>query len=283
MASTPAERLKGWMQARLQCAPPVSRVELHHSKAEGIPSVVGTFSVTERDAASCVTLAEEVWDASETHASAYGKTQLYCVVAFAGVTAVAEFPFRLKGSATEASLAESEEGTKNGLLAQLMRHNEGMARVNLEMMHGFSELFVTMHDSAMRPIQSENMALRGRVSEMETTRLETFRLVEEMASEALDRSLAVKRHDKREARRDLVLKKLGKLVPQMIGGGQAAMLKRELAAFGESLTPDELRGLAGVLPPSKLTPVMKLLQAAMKDDDEEEEEAASDAAKNGDA
>src|SRR4051812_47472774 len=130
MGSSVESRVTSWVQNRIASPPPVVRLELHHGKTDSAPSVVNTWKVTARDQEASASLASAILAAAEEHASAFGKTQLYSLIAYASANrAVGEHPFRLQGTARSVDLSESEPPNLVGMLAQTMRHNEALMRM----------------------------------------------------------------------------------------------------------------------------------------------------------
>lgn len=284
-----AEQLVTKVATWLVTAPRVTRFELHHRNAEGAPAVVEGWEAPAgrtRDAADRVVSA--IWESAETHASAFGTWQLYAVIALAKSAtkrgkadseSVGEFAFRIRGTATETSLSDSEPATGKGLLAALMRHNEVLLKSAMENVAVTLDRLNEMHIQSISPLLNENQSLRAYAVETEKMRLEMYQLREGMLNQKQERELAAKKAQGTEDRRERAMTMFNRILPKLLTGGAGGLLELvsddpssgdpksgpdafivDLSAFARSLTREDAAGLRRVLSPTAMKNVVDSLQ-----------------------
>lgn len=160
---------------------------------------------------------------------------------------------------------ESEPATKDGLLAQLMRHNEAQART-----------IASLFDTQSRVIERQAV----QIEKHEEHRLETFQLVESLVSKAHKRKVREKEAESRiEVTRTAVgaLKPLipviaKKLLPGMPAGAgdpRIAIVKGVV----QSMTPEQIEKMKDVLTQEQM---IAMLEIAVEDEPEEPEPEESE-------
>lgn len=178
-----------------------------------------------------------------------GSVQTYVIQAFFGerTKASARWPMRMTPESDEAIMGESEPPTNEGVLRQLMRHNEAIQKTaNL----GTTTLMAQMSD-AMRQLASQNEFLMGE-------RMETFKLVEDMQSQKHERELATLQHVQRAELTREGLEKIGPLVPHIVNriAGKPLLKAADPIALAlkqlmSTLKPEQLQGIFAQLSPEQ--------------------------------
>ena len=147
----------------------------------------------------------------------------------------------------------SESPNLAGVTSQLMRNQD---RILDRALGGTDRL--------IEHLLSDISRKQARIDELEKRHLHAMGLVEEMSSLRDYRAMEQLRLEKSENRKDMVLEKLGILVPTLVkklSGAQAsAATDPQLAAFLKSITPEQLNSLSRTLRPEQLIVVLDLLR-----------------------
>src|SRR6478752_1207376 len=214
-------------------------------------------------------VAEFLTDAQDDADGHRGMTA-YCLVAYKGLNRSERSPlFRLRNSDSEfesEALGETEPATKDGHLAQLMRHNEALMRQNAIMMETMSN-------------QSTNIIARLTETNKhyEDRHWETAMRAEELADEKEAREQSRMQLISSDKRKDQIMALLKPMVPIAMAKfkGTPAAAKPEL--FKESLkhiladlSPDKMEKIADILGPQSLA-LMELYMEAHKEDEANEQ------------
>lgn len=193
----------------------------------------------------------------------------YCVQALKGVTKGERSPkFRLRSQDSEFSgdeYAESEPASKDGHLAQLMRHNEGLMRMNVQMMEVMSN-----QSSAIIARQAEQ------IKHYEDRHWETMVRAEELADERDNREIRKLREIGKEKRFNEALATFKPLVPVVVSklkgvpaDAKAALNLEALKAVMSNLDGDKMEQIANILGPQSLA-LLELWLEANKEKQAEE-------------
>lgn len=200
-------KLKRWIKARLECLPGAERFELRGTdetvlvRFERIEGVAYDEQAGER--------AEDCWQAASEHADAFEGRQRFRLIASAGEGEVGTLVFAIGKGATGAAFSQKTdlgESTERGLLAQLMRHNQQLAAINVESVQ-----------SVLGPLISENQDLRKRIGEVEERRIEWFEALESLGGKKHERELeAVEAGARAEFRNRMMNGLADKWIPELL-------------------------------------------------------------------
>jgi len=204
------KKIANWLRNRLEAIPSAGRFELTHQADMGEETTTllrlepgsgdGEAHSRARE------LSEQIVEAATEHANAYEGKQRYRVLALEAETfeelGVYVFALGLGGG-----IARSEPGepTERGLLAQLMRHNQHLAQINVEQSQAVNQALI-----------AENRDLRGRVQQVEAQRAEWFELLETMHSARHQRELEMMAEAGRKENRDKAIRLLMQYVPELV-------------------------------------------------------------------
>lgn len=204
------KKVQNWIRNRLEMLPSAGRFELTHQSEMGeeqttllrLEAGSGEGEAHHR----ARELAEQIVETAQEHASAYEGRQRYRVLALERDTLdeIGVYVFAL-GIGGGMSRAEPGDPTERGLLAQLMRHNQQLAQINVEQSQAVNQALI-----------AENRDLRGRVDKVEAQRAEWFELLETMHSARHERELAMVREAQRAETKDKAIGLLLKYVPEVI-------------------------------------------------------------------
>lgn len=191
-----------------------------------------------------------------------------------------EFSEPVEGEDSDLS---TEPADKNGLLAQLMRHNEANARTT-----------VLAFDGVMRHMSKTLESAMTRNSELEERHFLAMTTMEEMASLRHERDMDTLKVAGDQKRSEQMMDKVSLLLPTVVNKIKGVKLlpteqtpeQEIILQFGKSLSPDQLEGMQKLLRPEQLMAVLELIGNAQKAVEEkakkkEEEERKKEAQKNG--
>jgi hypothetical protein len=178
-----------------------------------------------------------------------GTIQTYMVYAYFGgrKKPSARWPMRMAPESDEAIMGESEPPTSEGLVRQLMRHNEGtMKAANL----GLTTIMGQM-TNLVQQVSAQNEYLMAE-------RMETIKLVEEMHSQKHERELSAFQHMQRaELMRDGV-NKASAIIPHLVNklAGKNLLKAADpttiaLRQLMTTLKPHQLQGILAQLEPEQ--------------------------------
>ncbi len=199
-------KLKRWIRARLDCVPGAERFELIGASEE----LLVRFEREARDhEEQSAERAEDCWQAASEHADAFDGKQRFRLVAYSGELTTGTLVFAIGKGATGAAFSqkvELGESTERGLLAQLMRHNQQLAAINVESVQ-----------SVLGPLISENQDLRRRIGEVESRRTEWFEALEHLGGQKHERELEQIEAGARAEFRNRMMKGLAdRWIPELI-------------------------------------------------------------------
>lgn len=151
-------------------------------------------------------LSEQIFEVADEHRQAFEGRQRYRLLALERDT-MEEIGVYVFALGLGSSLARSEPGepTERGLLAQLMRHNQQLAQINVEQSQAVNAALI-----------AENRDLRSRVESVDKQRSEWFELLETMHSERHEREIEVLREEARSESRSRALQLLARYVPEAL-------------------------------------------------------------------
>jgi len=204
------KKLQNWIRNRLERLPSAGRFELTHQAEMGeeqttllrLEAGSGEGEIYQR----AKELAEQILDSAQEHATAYEGRQRYRVLALERDTfdEIAIYVFAL-GIGGGMARSEPGEPTERGLLAQLMRHNQQLAHINVEQSQAVNQALI-----------AENRDLRGRVEKVEAQRAEWFELLETMHSSRHERELSMMQEAQRAETREKAIGLLMRYVPEVL-------------------------------------------------------------------
>lgn len=226
------------------------------------------------DSSKCAEIVAELMVTAQEDADGHSGVSTYCIKALAGVTLGERSPhFKLRSQDADDSeaLGDTEPATKDGHLAQLMRHNEVLMRMNVQ-------------QSEVMSNQASNVIARltERLNHYEDKHLETIIQLEEMANLRDERETVKMKELGKEKRLDEALKTFKPLVPVVIAKlrGIPAEAKTELhfEALKEVLKnvkPDQMQQIAEILGPQSLALATIYMDAHKEGDSDDEQESTS--------
>ena len=186
-------------------------------------------------------ISDEIMASAHSHAEESTRLQRYSVVAYAAdETVLAMCPFRMRPT-TESSAGtdfDSEPATPNGLISQMMRHNEALTRMHL-----------ANYKDMMGLLAEEVGRVRRRNDELEDKNISMVRMYEELMSEKHQRDMETLKEAHSEDRKERLLTQGEKLLPFIAAKvtGQTAVKK-----FMQTLAPDDMAKLMTILRPEQI-------------------------------
>lgn len=169
--------------------------------------------------------------------------------------AVGRYPFRLRANLEEFEEAGEEPANTRGLLSQLMRHNEALAKT---MVHAVSGITTVM----ARRLESSDNA----ISRLTEAQHRNMALLEEAKSEQHVRDMELLKENSKQERTDKIFEKLSLLVPVVINklAGQKVFNSDDpsalmLKSFAESMSPEQFQKIQATLSPEQMLVLGQLL------------------------
>lgn len=182
---------------------------------------------------------------ARAHAQDLEGVQTYTVLAlYEGKDdAFSEQSFRAGGEIKDYSMT-SEPPTEKGLLTQFMRHNEAMARAVMS----HSERMLELMSHHNEKLMEENADAMTIVKEL---------LTQKMADD-YERTMKLKEMDRSTSERAMILKYLPSLVNRVTGKEIFPHSSEDTALLemlAEKISSDQIKQLAGILPPEVVGPL----------------------------
>lgn len=255
-----AERAKKWIE-RQYLKPPgnhdLARLRLLHlgSRNSELWSVdiEGNFNPDN----TAFELAETAWD----DASGMGGVQKYKVEAFYGDSKkpgrIHRFAIDARGDNLDSEF--SEPATSNGIVAQTMRHNEHLMRMAI----GGSNAVIQQLGRQVEIMSKRMLAMEEKLWQGVEAR-------EKLLTQAEEREIMRMEAEGSEKRKDEVLDTVKTLLPAVVDRmshkalgpgspeGEKKMQDSKIAAFMESLTPEQKAEIGTVLKPHQLAALVEL-------------------------
>jgi hypothetical protein len=200
-------KLKHWVKQRIEMVPCAAQFTLEHvPEMSEEAAVLARLIVQSGDPDERAReLADSLYEQADDHSHAYEGRQRYKLRALdeeAEEIGVYVFALGISGGL---SRAEPGDPTERGLLAQLMRHNQLLAQINVEQSQAVNSA-----------LMSENRDLRGRVEKVEHQRQEWFELLENLHSARHARELEMAQETARQETRGKAMRLLAQYVPEAI-------------------------------------------------------------------
>lgn len=203
-------KIQNWIKNRLEMVPAATRFELSHAPdmAEDeqilLKLEAGFSKKSDGALERARELSSQLWETADENAGAFTGRQRYKIRAFGkGDEEIATYVFAI--GLGEMARAEPGDPTERGLLAQLMRHNQQLAQINVE-----------QSQATVSALIAENRDLRGRVNHVEEQRQEWFALLEELHSEKHRRELERLQVEAAAQKQDRALQLLAHYVPEAL-------------------------------------------------------------------
>lgn len=239
---------------------PISKIVLRHAAPGTKGNEVDTIDMQERTLSmdELPLLSEEIISRAQTDADGIGGVQRYTVVLYAlnEVRAALRWPFRIRANGDEFDEAGDESPNSKGLLSQLMRHNEAIAKT---MVHAVAGLTTVM----ARRLESSDAT----ITRLTDQHHKNMQLLEDAQSQQHTRDMELLTTEANESRKNQMFEKLSLLVPVMINklAGQKVMAADDPAAmmlksFSESITPEQFKTIQATLKPEQLIVLGQILQ-----------------------
>jgi len=179
----------------------------------------------------------EIEQTTQGDADELGGMQRYCLLVYRNSErSSGRFPFRVAGHEESAEEMLSEPATAQGLLSQLMRHNEINSKTALQ---AVAQVLTMQH----RTIEEQGSQLRHHVSQQ----IEMVRLIEELHSAKHERELSMRKAESQERFANDAMDKAMLLLPSIVNklAGQKLLPERStpevetLRAFLSSLKQEQ--------------------------------------------
>ena len=239
---------------------PICKITLRHASPGTKGNEVENIDLTERVLSldNIPELAEEIISRAQTDADGIGNVQRYTVTLYAlgEIRAVLRWPFRIRANGDEFDESGEESPNAKGLLQQLMRHNEAIAKT---MVHAVAGITTVM----ARRLESSDLTVT-RLTEQHHRNME---LLEEAKSDQHTRDMELLTTEASESRKNQMFEKLALLVPVMINklAGQKVLNAEDptammLKAFSESISPEQFQHIQKSLKPEQLILLAQILQ-----------------------
>ncbi len=205
------------------------------------------------DEEKILVLVAEFFTIAQEDADGHRGVTSYCLKAFKGVMQGERSPiFRLRAQESEygdeEALGETEPATKEGLLAQMMRHNEANNR-----------LLAQVFEVQARSTSEDKRTLMEQIRHYEDRHWETMLRAEELANEKDSRELAKLQAVAAEKRKEELIKMLKPLVPVAMAKFKGTPDSAKPGLWLESLkeimaqtTPEDMQRIAEILGPKSL-------------------------------
>lgn len=242
----------------------VDRLILRHASPGMKGNDVDTFTLSERTLSveNLLELAEEVLSRAQGDADGLGQMGRYVLTAHSvgESRAVARFPFRLRPNQDEFEEAGDEPANQRGLLTQLMRHNEALAKT---MVHAVAGITTVM----ARRLESSDNAITRLTENAQKNLL----LLEEAKSEQHGRDLELLEVNRKAEREEKIFEKLSLLVPVVINklAGQKVFNAEDpsalmLRTFTESISTDQFNKIQSTLNQEQIILLAQIIQSSKK-------------------
>lgn len=221
----------------------------------------------ENELRSADELVADVWQNAWDDAEGQGGLQKYVVLAYFADDPLrhgTRFPFMIQATELEGGEGDddgpsgSEPPTKQGMLAQQMRHNEAIMRTS-----------TMATGDIIRTQTSIIRQLRERIESLEGHYLEQTKIYEEMVTETHSREMELIRVKSQEKRKDEAFEQLKALGPVIVNKILGKKLLAEssdpavlqLKEFMATITPEQMQKLQGVLGPGQLISIYNMYEA----------------------
>jgi len=242
----------------------IDRLILRHASPGMKGNDVDTFPLAERSLSvdNLLELAEEILSRAQADADGLGQQSRYVLSAHptGENRAVARFPFRLRPNLDEFEEAGDEPANSRGLLTQLMRHNEALAKT---MVHAVSGITTVM----ARRLESSDNAITRLTENAQKNML----LLEEAKSEQHGRDLELLEANRKAEREEKIFEKLSLLVPVVINklAGQKVFNAEDpsalmLRTFTESISTDQFNKIQSTLNQEQIILLAQIIQSSKK-------------------
>jgi hypothetical protein len=244
------------------------RFTIKHSAQGNKGSVVGELKVEKIIADDIRECADNLENMVTDDASGMGGMQRYLIESWHddSESPSARFALRVQGYDPDVDNLDSDDAeppTKGGILGQQMRHNEIIMKTLVAGMGG-----------AIQSLQRSAARNAELVETLMSQRLEDFKVVEEALSHKHEREMEMMEQTADIDRKDKLVEKGLTLLPAVVNriSGRAlvaapsprdAMLK----TLVETLSPEQLNGIAGQLNPEQQVVLLEMLQAFQNDDE----------------
>jgi len=186
------------------------------------------------------------------------KLQRYTLIALeVGKKDGSRFPFRVRGEGDEDDGDGEEQPNEKGLTSQLMRHNEALMRMNTMAMGGILNALTKRLEAAERFNET-----------LISQRHEYLQSLENAKSLEHDRDMEALQISGHETRKAELFKKLEMILPLVVNKITGHKLLPEavggdvFSTLANSLTPDQLQGIAVYLTPEQQMMFLTLLKSA---------------------
>lgn len=222
------------------------------------------------DASKVAEVVAELMATAQEDADGRTGVTSYRLKAFKGVTqGESSGPFRLRSQDAEIdtdALGDTEPATKDGALAQQMRHNEVLMR-----------LLVQQQEVSSRQSTEIIARLTDREKHYADKHWEVTLQREELANEKDEREIARLKEMSKERRLDEALKTFKPLVPALMSklkgmpvDAKANLNVESLKAILSDITPSDMEKIANILGPRSLA-LAEMYMDANKEDDSHEQ------------
>jgi len=237
---------------------PLKRLELVHyggRKEDTLYSLDDITTETDENEAANTLLHH-----AERDAEGLGGTQSYGIYAYYGDGKRPAYKHRFRLSCVDpfgdAADIGSEPPTEKGITKQLMRHVEGMARINASSMGGI----IAHYEKTIERLQK-------RVETLESRELESKEAYEELLSLKQTRDIEKLQAESKEKRIDDIVGTVKMLLPSVVNKlagkevvpGATDPVRIQVEAVVKTLKPEQLSKMMNVLEPQQAAALMTLI------------------------
>ncbi len=254
---------------------PCCKLTLRHVQAGGNSSKDGdVWSVKIEHNDECVTLPEEdclelvhdIEEAASCDADGLGGVQRYKLLAyFVRESVPRRFTFRMKGAGDEVEDddALSEPATKQGHMAQMMRHNEAIMRISVSSQAKVSAI-----------MQKTVASQQDQIDKLLKDRRAGFEMMEDLRSKHHERELATLEFEHSADMKEKALEKGSMLIPAIVNrlSGRkilpesATPAEQMMLSLAESLSAEQIEKLLMTMSADQQVTFCELLEATRKEE-----------------
>lgn len=244
---------------------PIHKVKISHAAAGTRGNDIETFDVSFPMSDQNISMmADDIISRSQLDADGQGGTgvQRYVISLHVKgeIRSVGRFSYKMKSSGDEFEDAGDEPANARGLVSQLMRHNEAIAKIMVTSLGG-----VVHHQTRQLESANETIERLTRINAENNERLEAAN------SQAHDRDMELMKENAKQERDKLMFDKLSLMVPVVINrlAGQKVFDSEDpnammLRTFAESMSADQFNKIRQTLSQEQVVLLMQIMQATQQ-------------------
>lgn len=283
-ALAPHKRLEAFMRSQLFARKePATKFTLHHIVNGKIGDPVFSVDVDkDTDGAFVSSSVASFVEAATADAAGLGGLQSYVIRALIGNKSLGRHTFRIEGELEAVSGANSETPDAAGMLTQLMRHNDGYAKIITMGNH----TVVDMLAQTMRQVAQATIDAREESRKNEAERLAMFQTMQSLLNEQSMRDIENRKAEAKIEAMHKIGGQLQTLLPVIVGklGGRKSngvgseqpvpngvrdAIDKLKASLGAK--PEKIAALMGILDEDDQGAVMQILSAGSDSGESDDE------------